>query len=94
MHSWILAGLVCTALCGCGDEERQSKRNAAREKERALMYDPASAIPELEARLSGWVEVKNGVAVFSGARVGKSQYILHAVPATTPWLLTCGRPHK
>ena len=54
------------------------------------MSDPASAILELEARLSSWVEVKNGVAVFSGARVGKSEYIVHAVPATTPWLLTCG----
>jgi hypothetical protein len=91
MRSWIMAGLVCTALCGCGDEEeRTSQRKTAREKERALMSDPAAAMPELEARLSNWIEVKNGVATFNGARVGKSQYLLHAVPTTTPWLLTCG----
>jgi len=91
MRSWILAAIVCITLSGCGDDEgRTSQRGAAREKDSALMSDPASAILELEARLSSWVEVKNGVAVFSGARVGKSEYIVHAVPATTPWLLTCG----
>jgi hypothetical protein len=69
--------------------EKAVKYKAERDAERDLMKSPALAIPELERRLSGWLEVNGGLATVVERGTGGRFITMHTVPATTPWVVTC-----
>lgn len=67
--------------------EREAKRKAVHDAERNVMKTPSLAVPEIERRLSGWLTVDNGVLIVRDA----NNHQVHALPAASPWLVTCGR---
>ena len=72
-------------------ERAQKERAAAHERKRseelAIMSDPARAVPELERRLDEWLVSRDGVIYVSE---GSEKFpVIHAMPASTPWLLSC-----
>jgi hypothetical protein len=95
----VLVAISLLALVGCEDQqlvekkraeqqaraERLAKLKAQDDAERHLMTTPALAVDEIERRLFGWLTVDSGVIVLGG----ESRQV-HALPATSPWLVTCG----
>jgi hypothetical protein len=59
-----------------------------REKDDLLMKDIGVAGPELERRLSASIRVEDGLVTVKDPLLGSIQS--HFLPATTPWVLSCG----
>lgn len=59
----------------------------ARSDELAIMSDAASAVPELRRRLAEWLVTRDGTVYLTEGSEKNPQ--IYAMPATTPWLLSC-----
>ena len=92
---YILTAALMLLGNGCNDEKNtaerakaEAARQAEQEAEQRLMSDPALAAAELEKRLAEWIKSGNGLLfVFESSDTGS--FTLHAMPATTPWHVSC-----
>jgi hypothetical protein len=80
---------------GCSDEnktaeraEAEAEQRAEQEAEQRLMSDPARAAAELEKRLAEWIRPGNGALLVVDGSDTRA-FALHAMPATTPWHVSC-----
>lgn len=95
MRFWVaLTMAVSLQMAGCSDEKATADReyieqvNTQRDAEQRLMTDMATAVPELERRISDWINADNGV-LFVVEKSGEAVFSLHAMPASTPWHVSC-----
>ena len=87
-----VALLFCGLLCACGESETElPKKPVAQElmeRDKALLKDIGLAGRELERRLLERITVRDGIAIVRDPDLG---YIFsYYLPATTPWVLSCG----
>jgi hypothetical protein len=92
---YVLAAASMLLLGGCNDEKKSEDRakaeaehRAEQEAEQRLMSDPALASAELEKRLAEWIRPGNGALLVADGSDTRS-FALHAMPATTPWHVSC-----
>jgi hypothetical protein len=91
----VLTAVLMLVLNGCGDEKTtaerakaDAERQAKQEAEQRLMSDVALATAELEKRVVEWISSSNGLLfVVDGSST--PSFNLHAMPATTPWHVSC-----
>jgi hypothetical protein len=90
----VLATTLMFVLSGCNDEKAAERENANAEHateyqaEIRLMSDLAKASPELERRVAEWISSEDGV-LFILDDSGEPSFTLHAMPALTPWHVSC-----
>jgi hypothetical protein len=53
-----------------------------------MTASPSIAVADLERRISNWLSVRDGIVTVVAERSGKFA-LLHALPSTTPWVVTC-----
>ena len=104
MRIWLLITALPLLLMGCDDEkaaaemknleqaaaQRGEEHQARLDAEQRLMSDLATARPELEKRISDWINVSDGTLFVVEGR-GKDGFQSYAIPASTPWVVTCNR---
>jgi hypothetical protein len=84
--------LLFASLCACGQNEIEPQRKSAaqemRETDEALFKDIGLAGRELERRLLMRISAQDGIVTVREPDLG---YLYsHYLPATSPWVLTCG----
>ena len=95
MRFWMaLTAVLTLQMAGCSDENATADRayieqvNAQQVAEQRLMAEMATATLELERRISDWVIADNGI-LFVTEKPGEAVFSLHAMPASTPWHVSC-----
>jgi hypothetical protein len=91
----VLTAVLMFLLNGCSDEKTtaerakaDAERQAELKAEQRLMSDVALATAELEKRVAEWISSSNGL-LFVVDSSSTPSFNLHAMPATTPWHVSC-----
>lgn len=76
--------------------QQKTERERKEKLERDVMANSDTAAAEIGKRISNWIEnVGEGIILvdeYGRSPESKTQeYLLHTIPATTPWLITCER---
>src|SRR5262245_1604044 len=93
MRKRIIILPFCLWLCACdqGDQTKSSKPDTTLQLPAPLPTDPMLAAQELEKRLDESVKVSDGLVFVRDPVVGSASLsFLSVLPATTPWVLSCG----
>ena len=82
-------------IIGCSDEmatadreKAKAEHEAQQQAEQRLMSDMATASAELQKRVSEWLWSDKGL-MFVVDDSGGPSFNLHAMPASTPWHVSC-----
>ena len=90
MRSWIIL-IVTLCLLGCDDPTATQDRkeaDAQQAAEQQLMSELATAVPELERRITDWISFDKGF-VFIVDYSGEPSFGINVMPASTPWHVSC-----
>ena len=89
MRPWIILFLALSLLA-CDDPTAtdQKQPNAEQVAEQRLMSELATAVPELEKRLTDWISFDKGF-VFIIDYSGEPSFGMNVMPASTPWHVSC-----
>jgi hypothetical protein len=86
--SIFLACTIAFLVCGCKQSETE-KKETPQQRDAKILSQPAEAIPEIEARLSGWVH-REGDFIFARDEAAGRFFNLYILPAPATWMVDCG----
>ena len=93
MRPWIVS-ITALSLMACDDPTATDRKKPDAEQvaeqlaEQRLMSEFATAVPELEKRITNWISFDKGF-VFIIDFSGEPSFAMHVMPASTPWHVSC-----